>query len=163
MPLDGDQFHAAVYHVVRQIPPQRVTSYGHIAKLIGMPAYSRHVGQALKFLNPHANPPVPWHRVLSSTGVISSRGPGTDGASRQQNALVAEGVDVTTTRGGEFKVDLREYGWFPAPGTVDIGVDPDGGEDDDGDDDSDEAGPSRGGGGGGEGESEEAAAAEVGE
>lgn len=156
-----------------------------------MPAYSRHVGQgtrphsssihrrthqsertaseltiiiaALKFLNPNANPPVPWHRVLSSTGAISSRGPGTDGASRQQNALVAEGVDVIMTRGGEFKVDLREYGWFPAPGTVDVGVDPDGGEDDDGDDDSDGAGPRRGGGRGGEGESEEAVAAEMGE
>ncbi|RPD53857.1 MGMT family protein [Lentinus tigrinus ALCF2SS1-7] len=122
MPLDGDQFHAAVYNVVRQIPPQRVTSYGHIAKLIGMPAYSRHVGQALKFLDPNANPPVPWHRVLAASGTISSRGPGTDGASRQRDALVAEGVDVTTTRAGDFKIDLRVYGWFPAVGSVDIGV-----------------------------------------
>ncbi|KAI0704787.1 MGMT family protein [Earliella scabrosa] len=132
MALDGDQFHAAVYNVVRQIPPQRVTSYGHIAKLIGMPSYSRHVGQALKFLDPNANAPVPWHRVLSSSGVISSRGPGTDGASRQRDALVAEGVDVVTTRAGDFKVDLGQYGWFPAPGSVDIGVDS--GEDEDGDD-----------------------------
>ncbi|TFK84761.1 MGMT family protein [Polyporus arcularius HHB13444] len=134
MPLDGDQFHAAVYNVVRQIPPQRVTSYGHIAKLIGMPAYSRHVGQALKFLSPNANPPVPWHRVLSSSGIVSSRGPGTDGASRQRDALVAEGVDVTTTRAGDFKIDLRQYGWFPAVGSVEIGVEVEeegGSEDDD--------------------------------
>ncbi|KAI0737162.1 MGMT family protein [Daedaleopsis nitida] len=123
MPLDGDQFHTAVYNVVRQIPPQRVTSYGHIAKLIGMPSYSRHVGQALKFLSPNANPPVPWHRVLSASGVISSRGPGSDGATRQRDALLAEGVDVVLTRGGEMKVDLRTFGWFPAPGSVDIGVD----------------------------------------
>ncbi|KAI1784111.1 MGMT family protein [Ganoderma leucocontextum] len=121
--MDGDQFHSAVYHVVRQIPPQRATSYGHIAKLIGRPSYSRHVGQALKFLSPDANPPVPWHRVLSSTGVISSRGPDTDGANRQRDALIAEGIDVVATRSGELKVDLRQYGWFPAPGTIDVGVD----------------------------------------
>ncbi|KAI0363808.1 DNA binding methylated-DNA-cysteine S-methyltransferase [Pilatotrama ljubarskyi] len=120
--MDGDEFHAAVYHVVRQIPPQRVTSYGHIAKLIGMPNYSRHVGQALKFISPDVNPPIPWHRVLSSSGAISSRGPGTDGAARQRDALVAEGVEVEVSRSGGFKVDLRTYGWFPAVGTVDIGV-----------------------------------------
>ena len=77
---------------------------------------------ALKFLSPDANPPVPWHRVLSSAGTISSRGPGTDGAARQRDALVAEGVEVGATRSGELKVDLRLYGWFPAPGTIDIGV-----------------------------------------
>ncbi|PIL34727.1 hypothetical protein GSI_03508 [Ganoderma sinense ZZ0214-1] len=75
-----------------------------------------------KFLSPDANPPVPWHRVLSSAGTISSRGPGTDGANRQRDALVAEGIDVVATRSGELKVDLRQYGWFPAPGTIDIGV-----------------------------------------
>ncbi|KAI9059256.1 MGMT family protein [Trametes sanguinea] len=122
--MDGDQFHAAVYHVVRQIPPQRVTSYGHIAKLIGMPNYSRHVGQALKFISPDVQPPIPWHRVISSSGTISSRGPGTDGAARQRDALIAEGVDVETARSGEFHVNMRTYGWFPAPGTVSIQPDP---------------------------------------
>lgn len=68
---------------------------------------------ALKFLNPGTNPPVPWHRVIGSSGTISSRGPGTDGARRQRDALVAEGVEVTESRSGEFKVDLRQYGWFP--------------------------------------------------
>ncbi|KAI0668050.1 DNA binding methylated-DNA-cysteine S-methyltransferase [Trametes maxima] len=126
--MDGDEFHAAVYHVVRQIPPQRVTSYGHIAKLIGLPNYSRHVGQALKFVPPDVNPPIPWQRVLAASGVISSRGPGTNGAARQRDALIAEGVEVDTTRAGEFKVDLRTYGWFPAVGTIDTGVQPDQGE-----------------------------------
>ncbi|KIL00153.1 hypothetical protein PAXRUDRAFT_821942 [Paxillus rubicundulus Ve08.2h10] len=93
--MDSAEFHAAVYHVTRQIPPQRVTSYSHIAKLIGMPRHSRHVGQALKFLSPDVAPPVPWHRVISAAGTISSRGPGTDGAHRQREALEAEGVEVT--------------------------------------------------------------------
>ena len=42
-------------------------------------------------------------------------------------------MDVVTTRAGDFKVDLREYGWFPAPGTVDIGVDSGDEDGDDGD------------------------------
>jgi methylated-DNA-protein-cysteine methyltransferase-like protein len=103
---------------------------GHIAKLAGKPNYSRHVGQgeqldcliqlcaiicviALKFLPSNTNPPIPWHRVIAASGTISSRGPGTDGARRQRDALVAEGVDVVQGRSGEFRVDLGRFGWFP--------------------------------------------------
>ncbi|TFK45756.1 DNA binding methylated-DNA-cysteine S-methyltransferase [Heliocybe sulcata] len=120
--MDSAEFHDAVYHVVRQIPAQKVTSYGHIAKLIGMPRHSRHVGQALKFISPAVQPPIPWQRVISSAGTISSRGPGTSGAELQRQELEAEGVEVTQTRGGELKVDFGRWGWFPAPGTVDTGV-----------------------------------------
>ncbi|KAL9708952.1 Alkyltransferase-like protein 1 [Leucoagaricus gongylophorus] len=111
--MDSAEFHAAVYEAVRLVPNAHVTTYGHIAKLVRMPRHSRHVGQALKFLQPGTNPPVPWHRIIGSSGAISSRGPGTDGARRQRDALVAEGVEVLETRDGEFKVDLGEYGWFP--------------------------------------------------
>ncbi|KZS89016.1 MGMT family protein [Sistotremastrum niveocremeum HHB9708] len=116
--MDAAEFHAAVYRVVRQIPPGKVTSYGHIAKLVGMPRHSRHVGQALKYLDPQSN--LPWFRVISSSGQISSRGPGTSGARRQRDELEAEGIEVT---GGEVgleggndgggRVNLRTYGWFP--------------------------------------------------
>ncbi|KAF9534491.1 MGMT family protein [Crepidotus variabilis] len=113
MSLDVAEFHAEVYTIVRLIPPCRVTSYGHIAKLAGMPNHSRHVGQALKFLPANTTPLIPWYRVIGASGTISSRGPGTDGARRQRNALVAEGVDVTDGRTGDFRIDLRTYGWFP--------------------------------------------------
>lgn len=83
-----------------------------------------YIGTALKYLHPNATPPVPWHRVVASNGTISSRGPGTDGAARQRDALAAEGVAVVATRGGELRVDFAQCGWFPAPGTVDIGVPP---------------------------------------
>ncbi|KAG9312433.1 MGMT family protein [Chiua virens] len=109
-----------------------------------MPRHSRHVGQgspsiaftfsivnqtltvhycctALKFLSPEVTPPVPWHRVISSSGTISSRGPGTTGAQRQRDALEAEGVEVTDGRTGDFRVNLATWAWFPAPGTVDVG------------------------------------------
>jgi len=111
--MDSAEFHASVYETVRRIPTGRVTTYGHIAKLIGMPNHSRHVGQALKFLGPTTNPPVPWHRVIGASGAISSRGPGTDGARRQRDALVAEGVEVTVGRTGEMRVDFSRWGWFP--------------------------------------------------
>lgn len=68
---------------------------------------------ALKWLSPNTDPPVPWQRVIASSGTISSRGPGTDGAQRQRDALEAEGVQVTDGRAGEVRVDLRTYGWFP--------------------------------------------------
>ncbi|TDL18497.1 MGMT family protein [Rickenella mellea] len=109
--MDSAEFHASVYHVVRQIPLGRVTSYGHVARLVGMPQHARHVGQALKFLNPGSG--VPWQRVVSSSGAISSRGPGTDGAARQRDALEAEGVNVNNMPSGGFTVSLGEYGWFP--------------------------------------------------
>ncbi|KAF8345138.1 MGMT family protein [Amanita rubescens] len=116
--MDNAEFHAAVYDTVRLIPERRVTTYGHIAKLIGMPNHARLVGQALKFLSPETNPPVPWHRVINSAGAISSRGPGTDGAQRQREVLEAEGVQVTTGRTGESRIDLGRWGWFPQPNEI---------------------------------------------
>jgi methylated-DNA-protein-cysteine methyltransferase related protein len=69
---------------------------------------------ALKFVSPDVNPPIPWQRVLSASGAISSRGPGTNGAQLQREALEAEGVEVTVGRTGELRVDLRTFGWFPS-------------------------------------------------
>ena len=65
---------------------------------------------------------MPWQRVVASNGTISSRGPGTDGAQRQRDALAAEGVDVAVSRAGELRVDFGVWGWFPEPGTIDTGV-----------------------------------------
>lgn len=74
---------------------------------------------ALKYLD--AGSDVPWQRVVSSTGKISSRGPGTTGAQRQREALEEEGVEVRVIRGGEFSVNWAECGWFPEH--VDLGAD----------------------------------------
>lgn len=65
---------------------------------------------------------MPWYRVVSSTGAISSRGPGTDGAGRQKDELEAEGIEVLAVRGtqGDWRVDLRTWGWFPEVGSVDL-------------------------------------------
>lgn len=76
------------------------------------------ISLALKFLSPDTD--VPWCRVISSSGTISSRGPGTEGAARQRDALIAEGVEVTTGRTGEMRVDFRQWGWFPLVGSVEL-------------------------------------------
>ncbi|KAG9090214.1 hypothetical protein FS749_000739 [Ceratobasidium sp. UAMH 11750] len=121
--MDSAEFHAKVYGAVREIPHGKVTSYGHIAKLVGMPRHSRHVGQALKFLPDGTD--IPWHRVIASNGTISSRGPGTTGADRQRQALEAEDVVVNAPGmgGGLLRINLNEYGWFPDPAQLDTEID----------------------------------------
>lgn len=124
---------AAVYQAVQEIPAGRVTSYGHIARLLGRPECPRQVGVSLKHLPSPSDTEqagggsgddsgsrrgprwhsgnVPWQRVINSKGVISPRGPG--GASRQAAALRREGVHVGRGNLGEYLVDLSSYGWFP--------------------------------------------------
>ncbi|KAM7206450.1 hypothetical protein V8F20_002799 [Naviculisporaceae sp. PSN 640] len=110
-------FFHAVYSAVQEIPPGKVTSYGHIAKLIGTPQRPRQVGVCLKHLpsDPGArfnHDNVPWQRVINSKGIISPRSV-PSATLNQATVLQAEGVTVTSNAMGELIVDLREYGWFP--------------------------------------------------
>lgn len=75
---------------------------------------------ALKFLPDDTD--IPWHRVIASSGTISSRGPGTSGADRQREALEAEDVVVSApgAGGGLMRVKLSAYGWFPDPAEVEL-------------------------------------------
>jgi len=77
-------WYEAVYEAVQEIPRGRVTSYGHIAKLLGKPECPRQVGVCLKHLpspSSDASKPsarwhsgnVPWQRVINSKGCISPR------------------------------------------------------------------------------------------
>ncbi|PWN53117.1 DNA binding methylated-DNA--cysteine S-methyltransferase [Violaceomyces palustris] len=132
--VNPEEFHARVYEICRLIPRGKVTTYGHIAKLAGHPSHSRLVGSALKFLG---DPSVPWQRVISSSGAISDRGDGGEGARRQAERLVEEGVEVIEMMGGGVNVggnrlsgpadrahvgggrwrvnfsNARGFGWFP--------------------------------------------------
>ncbi|KAJ5301567.1 hypothetical protein PENANT_c002G09078 [Penicillium antarcticum] len=107
----------AVYEAIQEVPQGKVTSYGHIARLLGEPQRPRQVGVCLKSLpaaesGQHFNSSnVPWQRVINSKGMISHRGPGS--AARQAEALAEEGVETTTDSMGEIYVDFSRYGWFP--------------------------------------------------
>ncbi|KAE8353101.1 6-O-methylguanine DNA methyltransferase [Aspergillus coremiiformis] len=108
----------AVYSAVQEIPSGKVTSYGHIALLLGYPQRPRQVGICLKHL-PSAQPGdyfhsgnVPWQRVINAKGMVSHREPGS--AERQAEALREEGVEVEIDAMGEFYVDFGRFGWFPS-------------------------------------------------
>ncbi|OJJ50694.1 hypothetical protein ASPZODRAFT_47239, partial [Penicilliopsis zonata CBS 506.65] len=116
---EAEWWYNAVYEAVQEIPRGRVTSYGHIARLLGEPQRPRQVGMCLKHL-PTDTPEgtiffhsgnVPWQRVVNAKGMISHRGPGS--AERQAEALRQEGVEVETDSFGEMYIDFSRYGWFP--------------------------------------------------
>ncbi|KAI2624535.1 DNA binding methylated-DNA--cysteine S-methyltransferase [Hypomontagnella submonticulosa] len=114
---EATAFFLAVYATVQRIPYGKVTSYGHIAKLVGTPQRPRQVGICLKHLPQDADSRfnhdnVPWQRVINSKGIISPRSQ-PSGARNQAAALRAEGVTVTTDALGELMVDFSDYGWFP--------------------------------------------------
>ncbi|KUI60979.1 Alkyltransferase-like protein 1 [Cytospora mali] len=135
-------FFYAVYTAVQEIPHGKVTSYGHIARLIGTPQRPRQVGVCLKHLShdPSArfnNTNVPWQRVINSKGIISPRSQ-PSGPQNQAASLRAEGVTVTTGALGELMVDFGEFGWFPSALPSQVGSDLEEEEEDDDDDDDDE-------------------------
>lgn len=116
MRLDDEAkaFHYAVYEVVNKIPYGKVTSYGHIAYLIGRPQNARQVGSSLKhsgYIVARLNEEeaqisnLAWWRVILSLGLISKRD---SGEFEQAKRLKDEGVEVNG-----MKIDLDEYGWFP--------------------------------------------------
>ncbi|KAA8615765.1 methylated DNA-protein cysteine methyltransferase [Pyrenophora tritici-repentis] len=115
-------WHTAVCEAIQEIPHGKVTSYGHIAMLVGKPDCPRQVGVCLKNLPSESadgsngsrtfhSGNVPWQRVINAKGGISPRGP--SAAAHQADALRREGVEVRQDAMGLYTVDLDEYGWFP--------------------------------------------------
>ena len=90
--LDVDE---AVFDVVEQIPPGRVSSYGAIGRLVGVGP--RRVARALS----SGGGAVPWHRVLRADGTAAEAV-----RVRQLELLAGEGVPVRNGR-----VDLAAVGW----------------------------------------------------
>lgn len=90
--LDVDE---AVFDVVDQIPPGRVSSYGAIGRLVGVGP--RRVARALS----SGGGAVPWHRVLRADGTAAEAV-----RVRQLELLAGEGVPVRNGR-----VDLAAVGW----------------------------------------------------
>lgn len=89
-----------VYKLVQKVPKGKVTTYGAIAKALGMSA--RVVGYAL-----HANPNgslTPCHRVVNRDGRVAP-GYAFGGAGIQKKLLEAEGVEFKD----ELHVNLVKY------------------------------------------------------
>jgi methylated-DNA-protein-cysteine methyltransferase-like protein len=99
-------FFKEVYHLVRQIPPGKVLTYGQIAILVGAPHMARQVGWAM-----HGCPAgLPWQRVVGAGGkiLINSLSSG-EGPLLQRKLLELEGVHFV----GKC-VDLRIHQFRPS-------------------------------------------------
>ena len=64
-------FFLRVYEVVRQVPEGRVTTYGAIARYLGMKRSARLVGWAMNAA--HSHPDVPAHRVVNRIGMLTGK------------------------------------------------------------------------------------------
>lgn len=93
-----------ILSVVSQIPYAKVTTYGQIAKLAGLPKHARLVGRVLSQLDTETD--LPWHRVLNAQGKISLNKLDEYGHNIQQQKLGAEGILSAGNR-----VSLKQYQW----------------------------------------------------
>ena len=91
-----------VYTIVFSIPKGKVTTYGRVAKRVGIKS-PRVVGRLL-----HKNPKpdkIPCHRIVNSKGEVAKNF-AFGGAKVQVGKLIREGVEIEKDR-----VDLGKYLW----------------------------------------------------
>ena len=98
-------FFEAVWELVGEVPPGRVTTYGWLARRLGRPLHARLVGYALH--GALAERRVPCHRVVNSQGRLT--GAPHFGPPGQRALLEVEGVTFRPDGG----VDLRRCLWRP--------------------------------------------------
>lgn len=108
------EFANKVFTAVCRIPKGKVSTYGHIAKLIGAPRSARYVGYALR-----ANPSpgldpgdIPCHRVVFKDGAMAT-GFAFGGPDVQKKMLEGEGVSFI----GD-KVDMESCLWDGLAGNI---------------------------------------------
>lgn len=98
-------FREKVIQIVSVIPYGRVTTYGTIATLAGLPRGARMVGGILHQSSEKYN--LPWQRVINKDGFISIKS--WDYPKKLQKALLEdEGIEVTS----DFMINLKKYGWW---------------------------------------------------
>ena len=90
---------------VCHVPYGKVSSYGKIADLAGLPGRARMVGKVMQ-LAP-AEMKVPWYRIIKSNGTLAFKA-GSESAKRQTGLLQQEGVVVLNNR-----VNIKQFGWTP--------------------------------------------------
>lgn len=94
-----------VWQVVALIPAGRVSTYGDVASMAGLPRGARKVGRILSHLPDGTQ--LPWHRVVNASGRISLPG-GSPGYREQRRRLESEGVLFIKGR-----LSLSRYRWRP--------------------------------------------------
>jgi methylated-DNA-[protein]-cysteine S-methyltransferase len=83
------EFERLVYEKTSEIPKNRISTYGEIAKAISRPGAARAVGNSL---NKNPTPiVVPCHRVIRSDMTLGGFAKGTDA---KKQLLIAEGMKI---------------------------------------------------------------------
>lgn len=96
-------FKDKVRQIVSSIPYGKVTTYGTVAILAGIPRGARLVGGILHY----GGEEFPWYRVVNRHGYISTKC--LDHPKQLQKALLEqEGVVVTA----DFMINLQKCGWW---------------------------------------------------
>lgn len=95
---------ARIEKVILSIPAGRVSSYGQVADLAGLPGRARLTARTLRITERD----LPWYRVLRSDGRIAID-PHSPWHAEQVQRLRAEGVEVQDAR-----VDLKRFAWRSA-------------------------------------------------
>lgn len=97
-----DDFAHQVYAIIASIPEGRVTTYGAVARLAGVPTYVRQVCAVLR--NIPKDSTLPCHRIINGQGRISVTG---EGYNRHKSALLNEGIIFNEND----KIDFKRFGW----------------------------------------------------
>ena len=100
-------FYTQVYSLVKLVPFGRVTTYGAIAKALGVSKSSRLVGIAMNYSH-NILPIVPAHRVVNRNGLLTGKHHFIKNMSMQQ-LLESEGILVKDDQVQNFQAIL----WDP--------------------------------------------------
>lgn len=101
----GNEILESIWRVIGSIPAGRVSTYGEVAKLAGLPRGARQVARALG--KAPASLKLPWFRVIGAGGRIAIP-KSSVGYRTQISKLRAEGIVVTNGR-----VRLPDFQWSP--------------------------------------------------
>jgi len=99
-------FHEKVLEIVRQIPYGKVTTYGAIARRLGMPRSARMVGWVLNSQKGNCN--IPAHRVVNRQGLLTGK-MHFEGSNLMQELLENEGIKIVNNR----VANLEKHYWEP--------------------------------------------------
>ena len=97
-------YYQKVYEIVQQVPAGRVTTYGAIAKHLGIASAARMVGYAL---NNSAEMKIPAHRVVNRKGELTGRAHFPDDTMRER--LQQENIRFVD----DYQVDIEKHFWDP--------------------------------------------------
>ena len=102
--METEDYYERVYAVVSRIPRGRVTTYGAIARYLGVASGARMVGYAL---NRSGETKVPAHRVVNRNGELTGRSHFPDDTMRER--LLQEKIGFLD----DYQVDLNKHFWDP--------------------------------------------------